>query len=150
MAPACDKRASTTTDAAALSLVLLPVVELPVAAGPLAVEVDAVLTVVKPEGEAPVGDAVAGVAEPVPEAGEGDTEGDAVEPAEGTALEAWFALAGGGTAVEGSTSAPTPQGIASLLPGCVGLAGGVVSPFAEAMVKRVVQVLSGEPGAVNW
>ena len=52
------------------------------------------------------------------------------------------AKAGAGTALLGSTSLPTPHGIASPDPGCFGLAGGVVAPVADAMVKRVVQVLS--------
>jgi len=56
---------------------------------------------------------------------------------------------GGGTAFEGSARAPVPQGMGSP-PGWFALAGGVVAPLDEAMVNRVVHVLSGEPGAVNW
>jgi hypothetical protein len=60
------------------------------------------------------------------------------------------APAGGGTAVEGSTSAPTPQGIAAFVPGWLGFAGGVVAPVGDAIVKRVVHVLSAARGEVNW
>lgn len=60
------------------------------------------------------------------------------------------ALAGGGTALEASTSAPVPHGTGSLVPGWLALGAGTVSPEAEAMVKRVVQVLLGASGAVNW
>lgn len=60
------------------------------------------------------------------------------------------ALAGAATALEGSTRAPTPHGTGSLVPGWVALGAATVWPVAEAMVKRVVQVLPGAPGAVNW
>jgi len=55
---------------------------------------------------------------------------------------------GGGTALEGSTRAPVPQGIGSP-PGWFALAGGVVDPLDEVMVNRVVHVFSVEPVAVN-
>jgi hypothetical protein len=58
--------------------------------------------------------------------------------------------AGGGVAVEGSTSAPTPQGMAAPLLGCTALAGGTLWPVAEAIVKRVVHVISEVAVAVNW
>lgn len=60
------------------------------------------------------------------------------------------ALAGGGTALEASTRAPVPHGTGSLVPGWLALGAGTVWPLAEAMVKRVVQVLLGASGAVNW
>jgi len=50
---------------------------------------------------------------------------------------------GGGTAVEGSTRAPTPQGMSAPDSGWVAFAGGVVWPEEEAMAKRVVHALSG-------
>jgi len=56
---------------------------------------------------------------------------------------------GGGLAVEGSTSAPIPQGMGSPL-GCFSLAGSSVWPSGAVMMKRVVQVLTDVPGAVNW
>ena len=61
-------------------------------------------------------------------------------------------LAGAGTASEGSTSAPVPQGIAGLpLPlGWSALAGAVVWPLESAMAKRVVQYVAVELGDVNW
>jgi hypothetical protein len=45
---------------------------------------------------------------------------------------------GGGTALDGSTRAPLPQGIASPS-GWVAFGGGVVAPVASAMAKRPVQ-----------
>lgn len=56
---------------------------------------------------------------------------------------------GGGLAVEGSTSAPTPQGTGSPL-GCFSLAGSSVWPSGAVIIKRVVQVLTDVPVAVNW
>lgn len=44
---------------------------------------------------------------------------------------------GAATAVEGSLRAPVPQAI-SAPPGCVSFSGSVVSPVADAIVKRVV------------
>ena len=61
-------------------------------------------------------------------------------PGEGF-LAAELTIQGGdGVALEGSTSAPLPQGIWLPSEGCVIFGGGVLSPVAEAMVKRVVQV----------
>jgi len=57
---------------------------------------------------------------------------------------------GGGTALEGSTRFPIPQGMGSLDPGWVGFAGGVVAPAAEAMVNRVVQVLTAVCPEEYW
>lgn len=57
---------------------------------------------------------------------------------------------GGGTALEMSTRFPSPQGMGSLDPGCVGFAGGVVAPAAEAMVNRVVQVLTAVCPEEYW
>jgi len=50
--------------------------------------------------------------------------------------------AGAATAKEGSTRFPTPQGMGSFDPGCKAFAGGVVAPVEDAIVKRVVQVLT--------
>jgi len=60
------------------------------------------------------------------------------------------ALAGGATAVLGSTRAPVPQGMGSFEPGWVALVGGTEAPLEEAMVNRVVHSLLGEPSVVNW
>jgi len=49
---------------------------------------------------------------------------------------------GAATAVEGSTRAPLPQGMASFEPGWVALGGGTDWPLGEAIVKRVVHALS--------
>jgi len=57
---------------------------------------------------------------------------------------------GAGTALDGSARAPIPHGIGSFEVGWVGLAGGVLCPDAEAIVKRVVHVLSGDSGEENW
>jgi len=73
-----------------------------------------------------------------------------VVPELGTAAPVPPAEAGAGTALLGSARFPVPQGMAALVPGWVGLEGGVVSPEAEAIVKRVVQVLSGASGELNW
>lgn len=59
------------------------------------------------------------------------------------------ALAGGGTALEASTRAPVPHGTGSLVPGWLALGGGTVWPLADAMAKRVVQVLLGASEEVN-
>lgn len=56
---------------------------------------------------------------------------------------------GGGVALPGFSSRPVPQGISSPF-GCVDSGGGVVSPEAEAMAKRPVQVTPEEAGEVNW
>jgi hypothetical protein len=56
---------------------------------------------------------------------------------------------GAGTAVDGLTRAPVPQGIFSPS-GWVWLGAGTVAPVEVAMVKRPVQSLSGEEGEVNW
>jgi hypothetical protein len=47
---------------------------------------------------------------------------------------------GAGTAVEGSTRAPTPQGMGSPESGWVALGGGVVWPVEDAMENRPVHV----------
>ena len=57
---------------------------------------------------------------------------------------------GAATAVEGSTSAPVPQGMAKPS-GWEAFAGSVVLPSAPAMVKRVVQVRAETfAGEENW
>jgi len=60
------------------------------------------------------------------------------------------ALAGGGVPSAGFWRAPVPHGMGALVVGWVGLAAGVVSPFGPAKVKRVVQVVFGAKGEVNW
>jgi hypothetical protein len=67
----------------------------------------------------------------------------AADPDEDPALVSTVppALGGGGTTLDWSTSLPTPQGVGAAPLGCTELAGGVVSPLSEAIVKRVVQVL---------
>ena len=57
---------------------------------------------------------------------------------------------GAGTALERSTRLPTPQGMGSFDPGWVGFAGGVLAPAAEAIVNRVVQVLTLVCGEEYW
>ena len=57
---------------------------------------------------------------------------------------------GAGTALETSTRLPVPQGMGSLDPGWVGFAGGVAAPAAEAIVNRVVQVLTLVCGEEYW
>jgi len=62
-----------------------------------------------------------------------------------------FAKLGGGTAFEGSLSAPVPQGMAAFEGGgWVASVGGVVVPSGAAMVKRVAHCGAVAPGAVNW
>jgi hypothetical protein len=57
---------------------------------------------------------------------------------------------GGGTAAAELASFPVPHGMAWLVPGWVDSDGGVVWPELDAMAKRVVHSVSGEPGDVNW
>jgi len=59
-------------------------------------------------------------------------------------------IVGGGTAVEGSTRAPVPQGIGAPVLGCVDSVGGVLWPFLSAMVKRVVHDTLELKGLENW
>jgi hypothetical protein len=56
---------------------------------------------------------------------------------------------GAGTAVDGSVSAPVPQGIASPL-GWFAFAGGTVAPVELAMANRVVHEWFWEAIEVNW
>lgn len=88
-----------------------------------------------------------------------DTPDEAAEEADKVELEEALATrepppegtpGGGGRAVEGSARAPMPQGMFSPVPGCLALAGGTEEPSVAAIVKRVVQVLTGLPGEVNW
>jgi len=58
--------------------------------------------------------------------------------------------AGAATALEVSTRFPTPQGMSSLDPGCWAFAGAVVAPVEDAIVKRVVQVLTLVCGEEYW
>lgn len=57
--------------------------------------------------------------------------------------------AGAAEARDGSTSAPTPQGIGSPFV-CFAFAGAVDFPVESAMVKRVVQYVAVDAGDVNW
>lgn len=59
------------------------------------------------------------------------------------------AKVGGGMTAAASSRAPTPHPITAPS-GWVSLAGAVVEPSAPANVQRVVQVVLGAPGAVNW
>ena len=68
----------------------------------------------------------------------------------GEAVPPLLRYAGGGTAVDGSLRLPTTQGIASPVPGCVALGGGVVCPELEAIVNRAVHCLLTARGEVNW
>jgi len=57
---------------------------------------------------------------------------------------------GGGTAVDGSTSAPVPQGIGCPL-GWFAFGGGTVAPVELAMANRPVHVrFVGAAGELNW
>lgn len=147
VAAACHIRESMTTEPnAALLLALAPMVALADVDGFAVVEFNVVDAVVVGVREVVVVEEVVGVAEMVLLA-EDDTEdgpGTAPDGVEGSTP------AGGGTAVEGSTRAPTPHGIAAFVPGWLGFGGGVVAPVGEAMVKRVVHVLFVASGAVNW
>lgn len=75
---------------------------------------------------------------PAPAPGVLDPEGP---PAEGVVGLVALKL-GAGVALVGSTRAPTPHGMGSFEPGWVALAGGVVCPVGDAIVKRVTQVLT--------
>ena len=110
----------------------------------LALEEGAADAVTKPEEVLEAGP-VAPAAEVVPAAAaEVVPAAAAVEP-----VEEEERYEGAATAVEGSTSAPVPHGMASPL-GCVELAGSVVLPFASAIAKRVVQSTEDDAGVVNW
>jgi hypothetical protein len=95
----------------------------------------------------------------IPEGVEDGTEGretDTLEPegepeAEGLVgfAEAEPEEAGGGVPLEGSTSAPSPHGIASPL-GCVLCSGGTALPSLLAIVNLVVHKVTFEAGEVNW
>lgn len=76
------------------------------------------------------------------------TELDGLKP-EPEELELDPPLVGGGTACEGSTRVPLPQGMAEPS-GCFASDGGVLSPSALAIVKRDVQDIFGLSGLVNW
>ncbi len=67
-----------------------------------------------------------------------------------TAVEPPVRYGGAATAVDGSTSAPVPQGM--FWPsGSFWFSGAVVLPSAAAIVKRVVQVrFAGSAGVENW
>jgi len=98
---------------------------------------------------------------PVPEGAAPEAEGDPAEvpPVDALAMDPPDALelplevelkVGGGTAVEGSTSAPFP--IPTVCPSdvfsvCV---AGVEEPSVPAIVKRVVQVMSSVAPETNW
>jgi len=59
-------------------------------------------------------------------------------------------MTGGGTACEGSTRVPLPQGIAAPLTGCVASVGGVLFPSTSAIVKRLVHDRVELKGEENW
>jgi hypothetical protein len=65
-------------------------------------------------------------------------------------VESDVAKLGAATAVEGSTRAPTPQGMASPDSGWVALGGAVVWPEEDAMANRPVHVWLAARGAENW
>ena len=70
--------------------------------------------------------------------------------ATGEAVEPEARYGGAALAVEGSTRAPVPQGMAEPS-GSVAFVGSVVVPSEAAIVKRVVQVrLEGAAGEENW
>jgi len=73
-----------------------------------------------------------------------------VELEGGEAVPPLLRYTGGGTAVDGSLRLPAPQGIASPVPGCVALGGGVVCPVLEAIVNRAVHCLLTASGEVSW
>lgn len=81
---------------------------------------------------------------------EGEEEEAGIDPGEELLPAGTPPDGGAATALEGSTRFPTPQGMGSFDPGCVGFAGGVVAPEAEAIVNRVVQVLTLVCGEENW
>jgi len=153
---ACHTRASTPTVAAALSFVLVLVeFALPVDDAGAAVEVGPVVTVVKREVSVLDERKVFGSWGPV--TGGGDKVGDDAPPVTGgagvvvpVAPAMLLALAGGGTALEGSARAPVPQGMGALVPGWLALEGGEVAPVGEAIVKRVVHCFVVAPVVENW
>jgi len=73
-------------------------------------------------------------------AAEEETETVAFAGAVAFPLSPPLPMTGGGVARFALTREPVPQGMGSLVPGWVGLAGGTFCPLVEAMVKRVVQV----------
>jgi hypothetical protein len=88
------------------------------------------------------------------EAEEGAEEpGGGPEEVDGAPLDGGITTAeplpGGGTAWEGSVSAPMPQGTAEPS-GSVAFGAGTLLPDASAIVKRVVHCVSEEAGDVNW
>ena len=95
-----------------------------------------------------------GVVAPDGTAAIGDLDGTAEEDEAGTAEVLFEPVPprydGGGTALEGSTRAPFPQGIPSPS-GWVGFGAGTVVPLASAMAKRPVQRRSEALAAwENW
>lgn len=143
---ACHIRESTTMEPnAALLLALAPMVALVDVDGFAEVAFDVVDAVVVGVREVVVVEVV-DVAEMVLLAEDDTEDGPGTAP---DGVEE-FTPAGGGTAVEGSTRAPTPHAIGAFVPGWLGFGGGVVAPVGEAMVNRVVHVLSVASGAVNW
>lgn len=131
---------------------IAPLEPVPVAEG--VAEGEAATTEVTiPLGEEEGGTATMGEAVAEDEASGPPLEVDAMRTPEldGVLLTAPAALdPGGGTACEGFARAPTPQGIASPVPGCVALGAGVVAPDAVEMVNRVVHCLSLVWPLVNW
>jgi len=134
---------------------LVPAVVLPAAEGVAAAFTPEAVTVVKPDCEAAKG-VLEGVfvfdctaAEGAAAALERGTRGTTEVPFVAVPFEVVLLPVGGGTALDGSTRAPVPQGI--FWPsGWVGLGAGTVLPDASEMVKRPVHNLSVEAGEVNW
>ena len=58
-------------------------------------------------------------------------------------------MPGGGTACEGSVSAPIPHGMGEPS-GSVAFGAGTLLPDASAIVKRVVHSRAEEAGVENW
>jgi hypothetical protein len=137
---ACHTRPSTTTDTAALSLGTVLLVEFVVADEVGLAELE-VVTVVNRE-------VVTEDEEVLGSTGAGADEEDA--PLERGGAELLIAKLGAGTAVDGSARLPVPQGIGAFVVGWVGFVGSVVAPVGEAMAKRVVHVLLGDPADENW
>jgi len=138
---ACHTRPSMTTDAAALSLVPVLLVEFVVADDVGLAELEVVMVVnreVVTVDEEVLGSTGAGAG------------ADEDAPLETGGAELLIAKLGGGTAVDGSARLPVPQGMGAFVVGWVGLVGAVVAPAGEAMAKRVVHVLLGDPEDENW
>lgn len=129
--PPCAARAETAPSVSA-PLVLFPDVggaELAAAGEPESVEV--------PDGTATRGVLAEAEVDTATTGGAAEEDGAGMV-AFGLALPLAGRYDGGGTALDGSTRAPLPQGIAEPS-GWVAFGGGTVAPVASAMAKRPVQ-----------